>query len=231
MSEQSHNEHNTLSKAEHGTTLSYIIGFLLSLIFTAIPYYMVVNKSASSSVLLATILGIAVLQMIVQIVFFLHLGRGPKPFYNIVFFGFTVITILVVVGGSIWIMNHLNYNMTPVAMSKKLIEKEGIYQIDGEITGACKGVHDNHKVIVSNGTANPAHTNARLCDTLTFINEDDKVRELTFGTHPQHGTYAGELEVLLRKGRPKTITLNQAGTYWFHDHLDPGANASFTVTP
>jgi cytochrome o ubiquinol oxidase subunit IV len=231
MSEPSHHSASIQSKGEHGTVWSYVIGFLLSLVFTAIPYYLVVNKTISGNALLATILGVAVLQMIIQIVFFLHLGRGPKPLYNIAFFVSTVGIILVVVGGSIWIMNHLNYNMMATDASKYLVEKEGIYQIDGEKTGACQGVHANHKVTIAGGKVSPVHTEARFCDTLTFINQDDTVRELTFGTHPQHGTYAGQAELSVRKGRGKTITLNEAGKYQFHDHLDPRVAGSFTVAP
>ncbi len=229
MSSQSHHQ-STKSKNEHGETKSYIIGFMLSLVFTAIPYYMVVNKSVSGSALLATILGFAVLQMLVQIFFFLHLGRGPKPLYNVVFFAFTVITILVVVGGSIFIMDNLYDNMTPEDVSKKLVQKEGIYQIDGEKTGACQGVHTNHKVTIADGKVTPLYTQAGFCDTLTFINEDDKPREMTFGMHPGHGTYAGETDLALRKGRAKTITLSKPGTYQFHDHFDPDATGSFTVS-
>jgi cytochrome o ubiquinol oxidase subunit IV len=229
MSDQTHQPHHKQDE-EHGTTGSYIIGFILSLVFTAIPYYLVVNESFTSSMLLATILVIAVLQMIIQIVFFLHLGRGPKPLYNVTFFIATVGTILLVVVGSIWIMNHLNYNMAPTEISKKLIEKEGIYQIDGEKTGACQGVHPNHKVTIADGKVNPAYTEARHCDTLTFINEDDRPREIAFGPHPRHDSYAGESELAVRKGRPKTITLNQLGAYIFHDHNDPKVTGNFKVT-
>jgi cytochrome o ubiquinol oxidase operon protein cyoD len=225
------NHSRSSHKGEHGTTRSYIIGFLLSLIFTAIPYYLVVSKAISGTLLLTVILVIAVLQMIIQIIFFLHLGREPKPLYNVLFFIATVGTILLVVVGSIWIMNHLNYNMAPTEASKKLIEKEGIYQIDGEKTGACREVHTNHKVIISGGQVSNLHTEAQLCDTLTFINEDDMVREITFGSHPQHGTYSGDTELTVRKGRSKTITLNQEGTYQFHDHLDSRVTGIFTVTP
>jgi cytochrome o ubiquinol oxidase operon protein cyoD len=217
--------------SEHGTTRSYVIGFILSLIFTAIPYYLVVNKTISGTALLATILGVGVLQMIIQIVFFLHLGRGPKPFYNIVFFAFTVVTILVVVGGSIWIMNHLNYNMAPTEVSKYLAEEEAIHQVEGTKTGACHGVQANHKVTIRSGMANPNRINARLCDTLTFVNEDDTVRIIAFGTHPNHDRYSGEGDQTVRKGRAKSITLNESGTYRFHDHLDPRITGEFTVSP
>ncbi len=216
---------------EHGTAWSYIIGFALSLIFTAIPYYLVVNKIISGNELLATILGIAVLQMVIQIVFFLHLGRGPKPLYNIAFFVGTVGTILVVVGGSIWIMNHLNYNMAATDASKYLVEKEGIHQIKGEQTGACQGVHANHKVTFSGGRVSPDRIEAQYCDSLTFINQDEKVREITFGRHPQHGTYTGQTDLPVRKGRSKTITLNQTGTFQYHDHLEPKTTGSFIVEP
>lgn len=221
--------HTTHQSGEHGTVASYVVGFILSLVFTFIPYYLVVNKVIAGSVLLAIILAIAFIQMFVQIFFFLHLGRGPKPLYNVLFFGATFATILVVVAGSIFIMNNLYHNMAPSDIDKKLIEKEGIYQINGERTGACQGKGANHKVIIKDGQARPFVTEARLCDTLTFINEDDVLREMAFGAHPRHDSYGGETEVVVRKGRPKTITLNQAGDYLYHDHLDPVTNGQFIV--
>jgi cytochrome o ubiquinol oxidase operon protein cyoD len=229
MSETSHHTHSH-SKGEHGTKMSYIVGFLLSLLFTAIPYYLVVQKIVTGDLLLATILEFAVLQLAVQIFFFLHLGRGPKPLYNVVFFVATVGLILVVVLGSIFIMNNLQYNMTPAEVIKKLAQNESISQVGGEKTGACQEVHANHKVTISNGKISPSHTEAHLCDTFTFINQDDKTRDIAFGPHPRHENYGGESEVTARKGYAKTITLNQSGTYIFHDHLDPGVIGHLTVT-
>jgi cytochrome o ubiquinol oxidase operon protein cyoD len=203
----------------------------LSLIFTLIPYYLVVEHVVSGDALVATILGFAVLQMIIQIVFFLHLGREPKPHWNLAFFISTVGIILVVVGGSMWIMRHLHYNMSPTDVSKNLVGDEAIYQIGGEKTGACQGIHANHKVVIKNGQVSPFSTVARVCDTLTFINEDDMAREMTFGTHPHHEVYAGESELTARKGRGKTITLSEPGAYQFHDHLHEETRGSFTVIP
>lgn len=222
--------HNTGHDSEHGTAASYVIGFILSLIFTFIPYYMVVNQSVAGSVLLATILGFALVQMFIQIFFFLHLGRGPKPFYNIVFFFATAITILVVVAGSVFIMNNLYQNMAPEEVALKLAQKEAIYQLEGEKTGACQQLGVNHKVIIQSGSVVPMHVDARLCDTLTFINEDDTSRSIAFGRHLEHITYGGEYEVGVNRGRPQTITLNQPGEYIFHDHLEPDTGGSFSVT-
>lgn len=210
---------------------SYVTGFILSLVFTFIPYYLVVNQTVPGTMLLATILGFAVLQLVVQVTFFLHLGRGPKPNWNLFFFIATVSIILVVVGGSIMIMNNLYKNMMPSDQTKKLTNDEGIYQIGGEKTGACQGQHANHKITIKGGYVNPLHTDARKCDTLTFINEDDIAREITFGLHPEHGVYAGETALVVRKGRNKSLMLSETGTYQFHDHLQEATAGDFIVTP
>jgi cytochrome o ubiquinol oxidase subunit IV len=112
--------HNALPKT------SYIIGFLLSLIFTLIPYYLVVYHLLEKDLLIATILGFALLQLLVQLIFFLHLGREKAPRWNLIMLTLTFGTILLVVVGSIWIMHHLNQNMMPHTMEKFLIEDEGI---------------------------------------------------------------------------------------------------------
>lgn len=233
MSNVTHDPHTT-PKHEHGTMRSYVIGFILSLIFTFIPYFLVTEHVISGNVLVATILGFAVLQMIVQIVFFLHLGREKSPHWQLLFFISTVGIILVVVGGSLWIMHHLHYNMTPVTpadASKKLVEDEGIYQIGGEKTGACQGVHTTYKVTLKNGTISPDHVDAHLCDKITFINEDDEPRYIMFGSFEQPEAYGGEDMLTVRKGRAKTIVLNQQGAHQFHDHSDANTIGEFTVKP
>jgi cytochrome o ubiquinol oxidase operon protein cyoD len=222
----------TRPKAEHGTMTSYVIGFLLSLVFTAIPYYLVVNKIITGNSLLATIIGFAVLQMAVQIFFFLHLGRGPKPLYNVAFFISTVTIILVVVLGSIFIMDHLmNYSMiAPKATTTKLAQDEGISQVGGEKTGACANIGINHQVIIQNGLVSPLHTEAHLCDSLTFINQDDTVRDIAFGSYPHHEVYGGETGSAVHKAHPETITLNQSGSHLFYDYSHPETAGYFVVT-
>ncbi len=220
---------NTGTKDQHGSIKSYTAGFILSLVFTFIPYYLVVNQTVSGTSLLITIMGFALIQMVIQVTFFLHLGRGPKPNWNLFFFASTFGIILVVVGGSIMIMNNLHYNMSPTEKVKKLVNDEGIHQVAGVKTGACQELHENHQIIIKDGKVTPTHTDASKCDTLTFINEDDVVREITFGTHPKHGSYAGEMELTIRKNRNKSITLSESGSYQFHDHLQPETAGEFTV--
>jgi len=217
------------TKHEPGTMTSYVIGFVLSLVFTFIPYYLVVNKAVSGNSLVATILGFAVLQLFVQVFFFLHLGRGPKPFYNVVFFFATVGIIIIAVGGALIIMTNLYRNMSPDEVTTKLAQDEGIAQVGGQKTGACQEVKSNHIVTISNGQVSPVRTQAQLCDTMTFVNKDNVIREIAFGSHPNHEVYGGETEEIVRKNYPKTITLNQAGDYSFHDHLNPSVSGLFVV--
>lgn len=219
------------AKQEHGTMRSYVVGFLLSLTCTLIPYYLVVNQTVLGDTLLATILGFAVAQMIIQITFFLHMGRGPKPNWNLFFFVATVGVILMVVIGSVVIINNLHYNMQPSEQVKKLVNDEGIYQVGGLVTGACQEQYTNHQVIIKDGQVSPLHTYANKCDTLTFINQDNAPREISFGAHPAHQTYAGESDIIARQGRGETITLSQSGTYLFHDHLHAQTAGYFTVNP
>ena len=223
-------KNDSLHQSEPGAVRPYLIGFLLSLALTAIPYYLVVNKPIAGAALLAAIITFAVLQMTVQIIFFLHLGRGPKPIYNIAFFVATAATIILVVVGSIWIMSHLNYNMVNSDVSKYLAEKEGIYQIAGEETGACQGIGLKHTITISNSMTSPMQIEAKKCDSITFLNEDGKERKIRFGSPPQSGTYGGQYEVTLRPERGKNVILNQAGTYKYYDYLEPDVTGGFTVT-
>lgn len=218
------------SHSEHGTMKSYVIGFALSLIFTFIPYSLVVNQVITGTTLLVTIVGFALIQMIIQVTFFLHIGRGPKPNWNLFFFASTFGIILVVVGGSIMIMNNLHYNMSPEEKIKKVVSDEGIAQVGGKETGACQELYDNHRVTIRDGKVYPSYISAKACDTLTFINEDNDEREMTFGEHPAHDAYGGEGDlIVVRKGRGKTITLSETGTFQFHDHIQPETAGGFTV--
>lgn len=219
--------------AKHGTMKFYIFGFVMSLVFTAIPYYLVATQAVTGRLLLSTIVGFAFMQMAVQLFFFLHLGRGPKPLYNVGFFLGTFGAILVVVGGSIFIMDNLQKNMTPADKSMKLAEDEGIYQVNGEKTGACRGQYTNYKVTISQGIVSPGFINANLCDTITFMRGDETDRDMMFmfGTHQQHANYIGDTELTLRKDRGKTIILGKTGTYQFHDCLNPATAGYFTVRP
>lgn len=102
----------------------YTTGFLLSLIFTAIPFVTVVNGLVHGSLLYAILALCAIMQLIIQLVFFLHLGRGKDGRWNIFSFGSMTIIVVIVVFGSLWIMNNLHYNMMPGSEVDKYIQDE-----------------------------------------------------------------------------------------------------------
>lgn len=109
-----------------GTLWSYIIGFTLSILFTLLSYFLVVNHITSGALLVATILVLAIIQLFVQLLFFLHMGKEQKPYWNLTVFISFVGIILVIVIGSLWIMYHLNYHMTPTQMNSYMLKEEGI---------------------------------------------------------------------------------------------------------
>jgi len=90
---------------------SYVTGFVLSVILTLIPYFIVVNHLFGSSSLMYAVVIFGLLQLVVQVVFFLHLHRKSRPHWNLVVFIFTLVIVFILVLGSLWVMNNLNYNM------------------------------------------------------------------------------------------------------------------------
>ena len=208
---------------------SYVIGFIISIIFTINPYLMVVNKMVTGNALLVTILVFAVLQMAVQLLFFLHLGRGPKPLYNVVFFGATAAIIVITVGASLFIMSNLYRNMSPAEVTQRLAQDEGISQVGGEETGACQGNNNNHLMTIDNGTITPAYISAKRCDTLTIYNKDSSAHTIIYGSYPSRRSYGGEDSIIVRKDMAKTITLNETGNRSFYDADNPDLSATFSV--
>ena len=116
-------ENNSPVVAEHeiaaGSRKGYVLGFILSLLFT-LTAYALVQKHVSSyheafahSFLYIAIAVMAVAQFFVQMFFFLHLGRETKPRWKLVVFYGMAMTVFIIVAGSLWIMHNLNYRMMP----------------------------------------------------------------------------------------------------------------------
>lgn len=109
MSNSSHETSH--SGASHGSVKSYLIGFILSVILTVIPFAMVMDGSASKVTILAVVVGMAVIQVVVHLVYFLHMNTSSAERWNLVALLFTILIIGIVVVGSLWIMYNLNINM------------------------------------------------------------------------------------------------------------------------
>jgi cytochrome o ubiquinol oxidase operon protein cyoD len=98
---------------ETGAFKAYLTGFLLSILLTLAAYFMVVEQVFNSRVLVFTIIGLGIIQMFIQLLFFLHLGQEPKPYWNCQLFFFMLIILIILVMGSLWIMENLRYNVMP----------------------------------------------------------------------------------------------------------------------
>jgi cytochrome o ubiquinol oxidase operon protein cyoD len=106
---------------------SYIIGFVLSVAVTIVVYILVTRHALPMQGLTYTISALAIVQLIIQLIFFLHIGGGDGARWKIVTFAFAVIIVFIVVGGSLWIMNNLNYNMMKMSPAQ-----QAIYMKDNE---------------------------------------------------------------------------------------------------
>lgn len=110
---------------------SYIIGFILSIILTLIAFYFVMqhvqnnHMAFSHEFLTWLIIALAFIQMLIQLFFFLHLGKKGQPKLNLVVLISFILIILIVVIASIWIMQHLNYNMSLIKLKTVMQKGEG----------------------------------------------------------------------------------------------------------
>ena len=90
-----------------------IWGFTISFVFTLIAYYIVVQHLLVGWKLITAVISLAISQGIAQLVFYLHLGIESKPRWNLMIFLFMVLIMIIVLGGSMWIMRNLDYNLMP----------------------------------------------------------------------------------------------------------------------
>lgn len=122
-------QHPVVSRHEaaQGSLKSYVMGFLTSLYLTLTAYFVTVKHLLSGWALIGMLMGLAVIQLLVQLIFFLHLGRESKPRWNVQVLLFAVMVVGIVVGGSLWIMSNLNYHMMSPGTTDQFIQKdEGI---------------------------------------------------------------------------------------------------------
>lgn len=117
-----------------GSILSYSAGFGLSIIFTLAAFWAVQihldshHTFPSDTLLIAIIMGLAVVQLVIQLVFFLHMGSEKRPRWDLAAFLFMLLVIVIVVFGSLWIMKNLDYHMTPSQTNDSIIHDEGIHK-------------------------------------------------------------------------------------------------------
>jgi len=119
MSDHAHHDHDDdflETGIPHVSRKEYLTGFVLSVILTAIPFALVMGGSAISTPLLVLVLlAFAAVQVVVHMVYFLHMNAKSEGGWNALALIFTVVLVVIVLSGSLWVMHHLNTNMMPGA--------------------------------------------------------------------------------------------------------------------
>jgi cytochrome o ubiquinol oxidase operon protein cyoD len=100
----------------HGSRKSYLTGFGLAVVLTAIPFWLVMsgilgNNQATALVIMA----FAVVQIVVHMIFFLHMDTKSEGGWTMMALIFTIVIVAIALSGSLWVMYHLTTNMMPVS--------------------------------------------------------------------------------------------------------------------
>ena len=106
-------DHGHADDHPHGSLKSYTIGFVLSVILTAIPFALVMTGVLPTPVTAIAIILFAIVQIVVHMIFFLHMSMKSEGGWSMMALIFTLIIVVIALSGSLWVMYHLNSNMMP----------------------------------------------------------------------------------------------------------------------
>jgi cytochrome o ubiquinol oxidase operon protein cyoD len=107
-----HHDHD--EGAGHGSFRSYLVGFALAVVLTAIPFWLVMDKVfASPGTTAMLLLGLGAVQIIVHMIYFLHMNAKSEGGWNMLALIFTIVLVVITLSGSLWVMYHMNANMMP----------------------------------------------------------------------------------------------------------------------
>jgi cytochrome o ubiquinol oxidase subunit IV len=98
-----------------GSTATYTAGLAFALLLTAASFIVAQTHLLWAPGIPAGLAVLAIAQMGVHLVFFLHIGTGPDNTNNVLALAFGVLIVTLVVSGSLWIMANLNTNMIPAS--------------------------------------------------------------------------------------------------------------------
>jgi cytochrome o ubiquinol oxidase subunit IV len=111
-----HHHHEHGDHASHGTLKSYLTGFVLSVILTAIPFWLVMGNVIDDKVVTAVlVMGLGLVQIVVHMIYFLHMNTKSEGGWNMMALLFTIVLVMIALSGSLWVMHHLNANMMPMS--------------------------------------------------------------------------------------------------------------------
>jgi cytochrome o ubiquinol oxidase operon protein cyoD len=95
----------------HGDVRSYVVGFFLSVLLTALPFGLVMSGALPASRAVPICFAFAAVQIVVHLVYFLHMNGKSSRSWNGAAFLFTVVILLILMVGTLWVMYNMNLNM------------------------------------------------------------------------------------------------------------------------
>ncbi|HEU5437053.1 MAG TPA: cytochrome o ubiquinol oxidase subunit IV [Telluria sp.] len=114
-------DHGHDDSVPHSTLKGYVTGFILAVILTAIPFWLVMGKVMSNSSTLGfVLLGIAAVQVVVHMIYFLHMNSKVEQGWSMLAMMFTLMLLVIMLAGSVWVMYHMNHNMMPGMMTEMI---------------------------------------------------------------------------------------------------------------
>lgn len=111
-----------------GSFKSYTVGFICSVTLTLVAFTLVSTNLFTGGAIIVIILLLALVQLAVQAIFFLHLGRDSSQRWNLTVFVFMLIIVIILVTGTLWIMRSLGYNhehRSPGKINTDIVRDEG----------------------------------------------------------------------------------------------------------
>ncbi len=106
-------------EAGHGSFNGYLTGFLLSVVLTAIPFWLVMGDVFDSTRVTAfVVMAFAAVQIVVHMVYFLHMNTKSEGGWTVLALIFTVTLVVITLTGSLWVMHHMNANMMPMSVEQ-----------------------------------------------------------------------------------------------------------------
>ena len=109
-----HDGHGHDDSHIHISMSGYVTGFVLSVILTAIPFWLVMGKVfEKSSTTALVLLSLGAVQIVVHMIYFLHMNAKSEGGWNMLALIFTLVLVVITLSGTLWVMFHLNSNMMP----------------------------------------------------------------------------------------------------------------------
>lgn len=107
--------HGAADHGAHGSLRDYVVGFLLSVVLTAIPFWLVMSGAiADRQTTGLVVMAFAAVQIVVHMIYFLHMNTRSEGGWQVMALIFTIVIVVIVLSGSLWVMYHLNHNMMPM---------------------------------------------------------------------------------------------------------------------